>query len=191
MRRNIAPSNYVHPSYGAPGPYQYSAPRPRPSASTPKGSMIEVLTNSVLILTALVQITLAYQFYEVRKALNEPKADARLESMEERFSKISVVLRFLLDNTKASVQPKALERAAPNFDAQNPATDLPLARVMAQRLNLRAGPGTNHAPIMTVSAGTILVVEDLTLGDWVRVVAPNGARAYAQREQLSLSAERS
>jgi len=75
----------------------------------------------------------------------------------------------------------------PEIAAQG--NDLPLAKVSAPRLNLRAGPGTNHAPIMTVSSGTILVVEDDSQGTWVRVVAPNGARAYAQRDQLTFTNE--
>ena len=107
--------------------------------------------------------------------------------MEERFSKISVVLRFLLDKTKDRIEVVAEPSKEPPQRVVPETNDLPLARVTAPRLNLRTGPSTNHAPLMTVSAGTILVVEDATQGIWVRVVAPNGARAYALRDQLSFT----
>jgi hypothetical protein len=39
---------------------------------------------------------------------------------------------------------------------------------------------------MTVSKGTRLVVEDYS-SNWARVIAPNGVRAFALKEQLEIA----
>lgn len=52
-----------------------------------------------------------------------------------------------------------------------------IVEVIKDKVNLRAGPGREHAPIMQVSKGTRLVVEERK-GDWLRVITPTESRAY-------------
>ena len=185
MRRSGSLSSNIHPGYTAYTERERSAAVSRPTYG--RTTTIDWVTTSILIVTAAVQITLAYQFYQVRQEIKAPEVQTRLESMEQRFSKISVVLRFLLDKSKDHIEATSEQSKETTQQGPPESNDLPLARVTSTRLNLRAGPGTNHAPLMTVSAGTILVVEDTSQAPWVRVVAPNGARAYALRDQLSFT----
>jgi len=184
LKRKL-PKN-IHPGYA-----DYLDPEPVKSAAhkTLVGqSFIVRIAPYFLAAAVSLQVALAYQFYQAKEALVASSTE-RLDNMEERFLKISVVLRFLLDKTKDGLKPEATLNTEPSLELPPQGNDLPLAKVSAQRLNLRAGPGTNHAPIMTVSLGTILVVEDTSQGIWVRVVAPNGARAYAQKDQLTFATE--
>jgi len=70
--------------------------------------------------------------------------------------------------------------------SRNLTLDIPVATVLAQRLNLRIGPGENNAPLMTVSKGARLVVEDYA-SDWARIIAPNGVRAFALKSELEIA----
>jgi len=155
------------------------------------------LTNIALLITAFAQIYLGFQFYKVRQAVNTATLEAKLfesdsrttlklANMEDRFSKVSVVLKFLLDSAKPAQQGGAF-RAQPNVSPSRTETlDVPVATVLAQRLNLRIGPGENNAPLMTVSKGTRLVVEDYA-SDWARIIAPNGVRAFALKSELEIA----
>lgn len=52
-----------------------------------------------------------------------------------------------------------------------------IATVTAQKANLRTGPGLNNSVLLTISRGSRLVVESRQ-GDWYRVIAPTGERAW-------------
>jgi hypothetical protein len=67
-----------------------------------------------------------------------------------------------------------------------PATDMLVGRVVAEKANLRSAPGLNNSPMMTVPRGTTLVVETRQ-GDWYRVYAPNGTRAWVASEVLEFT----
>ncbi len=56
-------------------------------------------------------------------------------------------------------------------------SDVLIVEVRAPKANLRSGPGNEHAPIMQLQRGARLTVEQRE-GDWYRVIAPTGARAY-------------
>jgi hypothetical protein len=160
------------------------------------------LTNIALLVTAFAQVYLGFQFYKVRQAVNtaqlearllesEGRAQLKLANIEERFSKVSVVLKFLLDEAKNPrktneevIRDGAAE--ASRFSGDSKTLDVPVATVIAERLNLRIGPGLTNAPLMTVSKGTRLVVEDYS-SNWARVIAPNGVRAFALKEQLEIA----
>lgn len=174
-RRKANPLSEVHPAYCEPPP----SPSDAEETSHDHWSFRPRALVTYILVLALCQISLVFHVLS-GAGRDTPEADPRFEGIEERFSKISVVLRFLLDKSKAPPGASTASLDEPSLGSAN----LPLARVQPSRLNLRAGPGTNYAPIMTVGAGTVLVVEEDSPGDWSRVVAPNGARAYAQRDHL-------
>ncbi|NBW40034.1 hypothetical protein EBR25_03415 [bacterium] len=54
---------------------------------------------------------------------------------------------------------------------------LSIATVTAKKANLRTGPGLNNSVLLTVSQRSRLVVE-MRRGNWYRVIAPTGERAW-------------
>ena len=86
-------------------------------------------------------------------------------------------------NTAAAgtaVQDTLRERA-PVRDVKPPAanTEMPVATVAVDKADLRLGPGKNHSALMAVPRGSRLVVETRQ-GEWYRVFAPSGERAWIQ-----------
>ena len=67
---------------------------------------------------------------------------------------------------------------------QKATEDMPIATVMVDKANLRAGPGMEHSPIMSIAKGTRLAIETKS-GDWYRVVAPTGERAWISRDTVA------
>lgn len=67
-------------------------------------------------------------------------------------------------------------------------SDVMVAEVVANRVNLRSGPGREHAPVMQVARGAKLVVEDRK-GAWYRVISPNGSRAYVEAAMLQVASK--
>ncbi|MBX7144683.1 MAG: SH3 domain-containing protein [Oligoflexia bacterium] len=64
------------------------------------------------------------------------------------------------------------------------APDMPVITVIADKANLRTGPGAENSPLMAVSKGTRLVVEKRE-GEWYRVVTPSGTRAWVSAEVVA------
>jgi len=58
-----------------------------------------------------------------------------------------------------------------------PNVDLQVATVSVDKADLRLGPGKNHSALMAVPRGSRLVVETRQ-GEWYRVFAPSGERAW-------------
>ena len=61
-----------------------------------------------------------------------------------------------------------------------------IAVVTADKVHLRTGPGKENSPLMAVTKGTRLAVETKN-GDWYRVIAPTGARAWVSSDVISFS----
>ncbi len=78
-------------------------------------------------------------------------------------------------------ESEALRRVSPkNLDdvvAPAPNADLQVATVTVDKADLRLGPGKNHSALMPVRRGSRLMVE-VRQGEWYRVYAPNGQRAW-------------
>lgn len=70
---------------------------------------------------------------------------------------------------------------APTTEVRPPAanTEMPVATVAVDKADLRLGPGKNHSALMAVPRGSRLVVETRQ-GEWYRVFAPSGERAWIQ-----------
>jgi hypothetical protein len=73
----------------------------------------------------------------------------------------------------------AVPVAQPVADVRPPAADadLQVATVTVDKADLRLGPGKNHSAIMSLRRGSRLMVE-ARQGEWYRVFAPNGDRAW-------------
>jgi FtsZ-binding cell division protein ZapB len=74
-----------------------------------------------------------------------------------------------------------LRQKAPIGDVKPPAanTDMHVATVAVDKADLRLGPGKNHSALMAVPRGSRLVIETRQ-GEWYRVFAPSGERAWIQ-----------
>jgi hypothetical protein len=80
-------------------------------------------------------------------------------------------------------QPPVRPPASDNSPAK---VDDPLhvATVTVEKAELRLGPGKNHSALMTVRQGSRLMIE-ARQGEWYRVFAPNGERAWIQASLVS------
>ncbi len=67
------------------------------------------------------------------------------------------------------------------------AEDVLVGTVVADKANLRTGPGKDNSPFMTVPKGARLIVETRN-GEWYRVITPTGTRAWVAAEVLAFGA---
>ncbi len=76
--------------------------------------------------------------------------------------------------------------AQPVVDERPPAADadLQVATVAVDKADLRLGPGKNHSALMSLRRGSRLMVE-ARQGEWYRVFAPNGDRAWIAASLVS------
>lgn len=77
-----------------------------------------------------------------------------------------------------SAEPSRAAEAAPD--------DMPIATVIADKANLRTGPGEDNSPIITVAKGTRLAVETRE-GKWFRVTSPTGTRAWVSSDVVAFN----
>ncbi len=82
-----------------------------------------------------------------------------------------------------SKQTKASGASRPSAEPQS-AGDMPVATVVVDKANLRAGPGPQHSVLMEVGKGSRLAVED-RLKDWYRVTTPTGTRAWVSSDVIA------
>lgn len=78
--------------------------------------------------------------------------------------------------------PKASSEAvtkveAPTQPVSVPSADMQVATVAVDKADLRLGAGRNHSALMSLRRGSRLAVE-ARQGEWYRVFAPNGQRAW-------------
>lgn len=86
---------------------------------------------------------------------------------------------------EASDPDKAVvQRASIKYGDKDIEPDMQIATIIVNKANLRTGPGLNNSPLMTVSKGTRLAIETRR-GDWYRVIAPSGARAWVSSEVVN------
>lgn len=85
-------------------------------------------------------------------------------------------------NKPRRLQPvrPAIARAAKSA----PAVDMQVATISSAKAHLRLGPSTDHSRLMTLRKGSRLAVETRQ-GEWYRVFAPNGQRAWIHASLVS------
>lgn len=96
---------------------------------------------------------------EIKVLSGEPAAKKELEKMRLEQSKVT-------------------KEAAP-IKNEEVVSDITIVEVIADKVNIRSGAGTEHSPIMQVQRGTRLTVEARE-GAWYRVFTPTGSRGYIQ-----------
>lgn len=69
------------------------------------------------------------------------------------------------------------QRIIPDVAPPAPSENLQVATVAVEKAELRLGPGKNHSALMTIPRGSRLAVE-VRQGEWYRVFAPSGERAW-------------
>jgi len=108
----------------------------------------------------------------------------------------------VLQNQNAQMQARASIPMQQNYPAnqaqqqqqqqQQQHQDMLVATVVANKANLRTGPGVGNSPLLTVNKGTRLAVETRqVVGDttWYRVLAPNGSRAWVVGDVLNFESQ--
>jgi hypothetical protein len=89
---------------------------------------------------------------------------------------------------KSEVKP--LEEVTPEnpllsvAQEQKASADMPIVTITARKANLRIGPRETDSPLMEVAYGTRLVVET-RIGEWYRVIAPTGVRAWVSAKVVA------
>jgi outer membrane murein-binding lipoprotein Lpp len=74
-------------------------------------------------------------------------------------------------------QREARAAIVPDVTLPSAGGSMPVATVSVGKADLRLGPGQNNSPLMSVSRGSRLLVE-ARQGEWYRVFAPSGERAW-------------
>ena len=86
--------------------------------------------------------------------------------------------------TQARIANPAPVAAVKRVEQPKIADDVLIGTVIAEKANLRTGPGKDNSPFMTVGRGSRLTVETRN-GDWYRVITPTGTRAWVASEVLA------
>lgn len=76
----------------------------------------------------------------------------------------------------AKVSNAKTNEVSPQNNYNSP-SDVTIIEVTGNKVSLRAGPGTNHSPVMDLQKGTKLTVEAKE-NQWYRVFSPTGGRAF-------------
>ena len=135
---------------------------------------------------------------ELRQELEELRN--RLIVAETEVSRLSAVLRSSnrsklgysskkqLQKTAAIAKSLKSKSVSPKISSDGSLSG-ETAIVTVDKANLRAGPGTNNSPLMTVAKGTRLFVETRE-GEWYRVITPTNTRAWISSEVVTFGTAR-
>ncbi|MEY4667616.1 MAG: Bacterial domain [Pseudomonadota bacterium] len=143
---------------------------------------------------------LEHQLEEVRGQLTMAETElSRLATISEARNRASLGRPALPSTGRAPAAPAVAPVAVaaktrievPHIEP-TPASsaDLTIATVEVEKAELRLGPGKNHSPLMTVAKGSRLAVE-ARQGEWLRVFAPNGQRAWVQSRLVTFGSQAS
>jgi hypothetical protein len=113
------------------------------------------------------------------------EAKSQLSAAEVEINRLSAITG---SSSRARLAPRAVSQGedrtvrtppAVTRDVAPPApsNDMQIATIAVDKADLRLGPGKNNSALMTLPRGSRLAVEARS-GDWYRVFAPNGQRAW-------------
>ena len=111
----------------------------------------------------------------------------RLMIAETQVERLSVIIESRGLSKSSGTGSQSIARSAPqrrNVEDENLPDDTQVATVIADKVHLRAGPSKENSPLMAVTKGTRLTVE-MRNGDWYRVVAPTGRRAWISADVIA------
>lgn len=105
------------------------------------------------------------------------------QSFSNRTTAIQKERARLRPPTKQPSQTTARARTT-KIQQTPPQLDMQVATISTTKAHLRLGPGTKHSRLMTLRKGSRLAVETRQ-GEWYRVFAPNGQRAWIHASLVS------
>lgn len=158
---------------------QNSIPTPTPSA-TPTATQAAPTCQDLLKASTDTVTRLRKELDDTRNRLAVSETEVeRLAYLIDDKSKVNIQQR-----KRAAISNQQEKRD--QIDIQSKVdSDMQIATVIAEKAQLRTGPGMNNSPLMTVAKGTRLAIETKS-GEWYRVVAPTGARAWVSSDVLDL-----
>lgn len=115
---------------------------------------------------------------------------SRLSAILQSHSRARLAVPSSVKKTKqSSYHRSGKQREAPSFSAPTPDENIPVndmqvATVATKKAYLRLGPGKQHSTLMALREGSRLAVE-MRQGEWYRVFAPNGQRAWIHSSVLT------
>jgi hypothetical protein len=170
-------------------PQKVSPPVPAPVVPNPNIALKKELDVSHKRIADLER-----QLEEVRGQLTMAETElSRLATISEARNRASLgraALPAPAQSGSAAAPVAAKARLESPHIEPTPASsaDLTIATVDVEKAELRLGPGKNHSALMTVAKGSRLAVE-ARQGDWLRVFAPNGQRAWVQSKVVTFGSK--
>ena len=173
----------------ASAPASVSSPAVQPVVPNPNAALKRELEASQKRVAVLER-----QLEEVRGQLTMAETElSRLATISEARNRASLGRNMVpAPSPNTSAAPPVVAKArheAPHIEP-TPASsaDLTIATVEVEKAELRLGPGKNHSALMTVAKGSRLAVE-ARQGEWLRVFAPNGQRAWVQSKLVTFGSK--
>ena len=87
-------------------------------------------------------------------------------------------------------QPTIVEDTSEEIEEEETTDPTPMGKVLASRLYIRKGPGTNYEPITDIPQGTdVLIVSghDDNYTDWYEVMTASGQEGFVMKEFIELN----
>ncbi len=166
-----------------------SSPVPPPAVPNPNAALKRELETSQRRVSDLER-----QLEEVRGQLTMAETElSRLATISEARNRASLGRASVNappphPGTSAPAVAKARMDAPHIEPTPSSSADLTIATVDVEKAELRLGPGKNHSALMTVAKGSRLAVE-ARQGEWLRVFAPNGQRAWVQSKVVAFGSK--
>jgi outer membrane receptor protein involved in Fe transport len=79
-----------------------------------------------------------------------------------------------LDSAFSFTEPVAPLEIAPEAITAAPAPAVELVRIAGNRVNIRSGPGTEYAVVVTLDGGTVIEALSITDSGWIEIRLPDG-----------------
>jgi len=126
------------------------------------------------------------QLEEVRGQLTMAETElSRLATINEARTRASFGRVANADTASRTTAQPSSRAETPHIEpTPSGSADLAIATVNVDKAELRLGAGKNHSALMTVAKGSRLAVE-ARQGEWLRVFAPNGQRAWILAKLVS------
>lgn len=80
-----------------------------------------------------------------------------------------------LDSAFSFTEPVAPLEIAPEAIAAAPAPAVEMVKISGSRVNIRSGPGTENAVVLTLDGGTVIEALSITDSGWIEIRLPDGA----------------
>jgi hypothetical protein len=158
-----------------------------PAKKAPSNNVKQSILQEKITASELRARDLERQLREAKSQLAAAELEiSRLSSIVQNNSRARLNLpqTTAINEVKSPPAPPVAKPAAAPAAARvvpekisDTAADLHVATIAVEKADLRLGPGKNHSALMTLRRGSRLAIE-ARQGEWYRVFAPNGQRAW-------------